>query len=65
MPKSLLNLGGFPPLIIKKMKLTKSDKRYLRQVLEDRHQEDNGISIDKCPIEVCWFKRMLKRLELE
>lgn len=40
------------------------DKRYLRKILEEHHQKENGLSIKKCPHDNCWYKKIFDELDL-
>jgi hypothetical protein len=47
------------------MTLTKEDKKWLLRVLEDDHKKQNKISIKKCPVDDCLYKKIIKELKLK
>lgn len=50
---------------MEKQILTKEDKDYLWHVLNNSHNSENGLDIEECPQEDCWYKMILKKLNIE
>ena len=67
--RNILNLWEFviPPNLKKmeKLKLTKEDKNYLYHVLNNSHYSETHMDIEKCPMDNCWYKIILKKLGIK